>query len=491
MRRALVPAALGILLLSSTLNTGCSGGSSTPVPPPPKTLVSIAVTPVSPSIVNGTTQQFTATGNYSEGTTQNVTTSATWSSSDPTVATISSQGLATGLKAGSVTITALLDTKSGTDDLSVTSAAVPPSWAQHGPTARNSHSSVFDPASKQMIVFGGQDTASGAALNDLWLVGTGVDRHLSASSITPTNGGPSARYGHTATYDAANDRMTIFAGGSGSPLTCTNDVWVLDGATSQNGDPTWIHLTPSGGPAPRMRHNAVYDSTTNSLIVFGGSDCAGGDLNDVWVLSNANGNGGTPAWTKVTTTGPPPAPREGSSAIYDATNNVLTIYGGSSGAFIFGDILTLSNANGSGTAEWNPLLPSGVGPLGRKGHSALYDSVNNLMIVFGGVSGSTTFGDTWVLTSPNGIGGAPLWTKITATGTAPTLYFHGAAYDDAANAMYLFGGTATTSKLEISNHTFVLSKANGLTSGSNWTVSGPPVRYSQSAFVDSSNLFVF
>jgi len=69
-------------------------------------LLSIAVTPANPSIVAGQTQQFTATGIFSDGITQNLTTSVLWSSSKPGVATINAAGLATSVSAGSTTITA-------------------------------------------------------------------------------------------------------------------------------------------------------------------------------------------------------------------------------------------------------------------------------------------------------------------------------------------------------------------------------------------------
>ena len=73
-------------------------------------LTSISIAPVSPSVSVGAAQQFIATGAYSDLTTQDITTSVTWSSSDPSVATISnatgSQGLATSVATGSVTILA-------------------------------------------------------------------------------------------------------------------------------------------------------------------------------------------------------------------------------------------------------------------------------------------------------------------------------------------------------------------------------------------------
>src|SRR5207247_2452447 len=72
------------------------------------TLSTIKVTPTTPSIANGTKQQFTATGTYSDFTTQDLTTQVTWSSSSTAVATISnaggSQGLATSVAAGGPTM---------------------------------------------------------------------------------------------------------------------------------------------------------------------------------------------------------------------------------------------------------------------------------------------------------------------------------------------------------------------------------------------------
>lgn len=83
-------------------------------------LVSIAVTPATPSIpVNGT-QQFTATGTYSDSSQQDITGSVTWSSSDGNVATITNAGLATGIAAGSVTIHAVSGNVGGSTTLTVT-----------------------------------------------------------------------------------------------------------------------------------------------------------------------------------------------------------------------------------------------------------------------------------------------------------------------------------------------------------------------------------
>ena len=84
-------------------------------------LVSIAVTPATPTIAAGTDQQFIATGTYSDASTADISASATWASSDPS-ATIGVAGLAHGVSAGSSTISATSGPVSGSTVLTVTAA---------------------------------------------------------------------------------------------------------------------------------------------------------------------------------------------------------------------------------------------------------------------------------------------------------------------------------------------------------------------------------
>jgi hypothetical protein len=101
--------------------TSGSVSGSTTLTVTPATLASIAVTPANPSIAIGKTEQFTATGTFSDGTTQNLTSTATWNSSSITVATINSTGLAMAVGNGSTSIEAVSGTISGSTTLSVAS----------------------------------------------------------------------------------------------------------------------------------------------------------------------------------------------------------------------------------------------------------------------------------------------------------------------------------------------------------------------------------
>ena len=93
---------------------GSSGGGGT-------SLASITVTPANTSFNRGATKQFSATGNYSDGSTQDLTASVSWGSSDTSVATISNIGLAAANsnKSGPTTITAASGSISGSAQLMV------------------------------------------------------------------------------------------------------------------------------------------------------------------------------------------------------------------------------------------------------------------------------------------------------------------------------------------------------------------------------------
>jgi trimeric autotransporter adhesin len=116
--------AAGSASISATLS-GVSGSATLIVTN--ATLVSMAVTPANPSINVKTQQQFTASGSFSDGTTQDITNTVSWTSSPASIASITTgSGLATGKAVGTTTITATFTTAlgsvSGSTQLSVTLA---------------------------------------------------------------------------------------------------------------------------------------------------------------------------------------------------------------------------------------------------------------------------------------------------------------------------------------------------------------------------------
>src|SRR5271157_3574872 len=98
-RRRLV-LATGIAILLCLTGAGCDGFFISP------SIGSIYITPSTATVSVGNTQQLTATGKYSDGSTGTISGSSVgWSSSDDTVATITSGGLVTGVKVGTATMT--------------------------------------------------------------------------------------------------------------------------------------------------------------------------------------------------------------------------------------------------------------------------------------------------------------------------------------------------------------------------------------------------
>jgi hypothetical protein len=122
------------------------------------TLQSIAVTPATPSKAKGLTQQFTATGTYSDTTTADITTSVTWSSATTASVTISnaggSKGLATAVNTGSSVITATLSGVTGMTTMTVTAAAL------QSITVTPSNSSAPKGTSPQMTATGNYSDGS-------------------------------------------------------------------------------------------------------------------------------------------------------------------------------------------------------------------------------------------------------------------------------------------------------------------------------------------
>lgn len=115
-RAALAAFGLGLL--------GACGGGGGDSPPPAATLSTIVVTPAQPTVAKGLSQRFVATGTYSDGTTGDLTATATWASSNTTVASIDATGFAVAAQVGSATITAAAAGVSGSTLFTVAPAAL-------------------------------------------------------------------------------------------------------------------------------------------------------------------------------------------------------------------------------------------------------------------------------------------------------------------------------------------------------------------------------
>jgi hypothetical protein len=363
------------------------------------------------------------------------------------------------------------------EDVRAAAPASGPKWTLLFPThvldERFASAAIYDAATNRLIAFSG--ASFNAVPNDVLSLAdaNGMGTPNWTSEIPDgAAGSPPGRTFHSAVYDEADSRMIVFGGCSFTGEFCTkylNDVWVLTNANGVGGVPTWMQLSPAGTPpAPRWAHAAAYDTVNNRMIVFGG-DNQSVIFSDTWVLSNANGLGGTPTWTRLSPSGGPPEGQDSATVVYDANDNLLIEFAGTMQGFAVdaNSVWTLSNANGLGGAPvWKKIVANGAAgsPAKRDGHIAVYDSANNRMMIFGGNSNTATgfpqHNDVWVLANANGLTGAPQWTHIAALGTPPAARTSAVGgYDPAGNRLIIVGGGSWEGDFF---STWVLSGANGL-----------------------------
>ncbi len=184
--------------------------------------------------------------------------------------------------------------------------------------------------------------------------------------------------------------MILFAGAVENTTNLVNDVWVLSDADGTGPMPVWSQLSPIGpAPAARFIYSSAYDSTSNRLVIYGGGLTYNGTpANDVWLLEHANGIGGLPQWTQLLSDGAPGSPRLGGCAtsLNPFTNEYTIFGGGPGGPYETNDVWTLSNATDVvGTHTWTKQFPSGGPPAARIPYTGVYDPTTKRMTVFSGM----------------------------------------------------------------------------------------------------------
>ena len=112
--------AAGTTTITATVGSFSDSSTITVVP---AQLLSIALSPATVSMSAGTQQQFTATGNFDDGSTQ-VLTSGLWSSSATSVLTVDANGLSLAVGPGSSTVTFTSGTISQTATVTVSNATL-------------------------------------------------------------------------------------------------------------------------------------------------------------------------------------------------------------------------------------------------------------------------------------------------------------------------------------------------------------------------------
>ena len=157
------------------------------------TLSSIAIAPASATIANGTQQQYTLLGTYSDGSTQDLTLQGYWQTSSYTVATIN-KGLATGIAAGTVSIKASFQGMNASSasltvtNASVQSLAISPANASValGVTQQFTATATFSDGTQQDVSSVAQWTSSAPAVAIVGKTGLAISSGSGSTNIGAT-----------------------------------------------------------------------------------------------------------------------------------------------------------------------------------------------------------------------------------------------------------------------------------------------------------------
>jgi len=234
-------ATAALLLMAACAGAGGTGSA---------TLVSMELAPSSVALTMGSAQQLTASGVYSDGSSQDLTTLATWVSASPSVAAMGAAGLLVGVSVGRTTVTATVGTVTGTADVVVSaplltglavtppSVSLPPGRAQQlAARATYSDATIRDVTSQATWASGapGNVTVSSAGL---------------ATAVTGSVAGSTAVI--TATFGGMTGTSTVTVGAA------------LPGLEARPPNTTCI-APPRGGAAAGIRVARVFPG-----VSFGG-----------------------------------------------------------------------------------------------------------------------------------------------------------------------------------------------------------------------------
>ncbi len=230
----------------------------------------------------------------------------------------------------------------------------------------------------------------------------------------------------------------------------------------------WTNLNPSTPkPSARNDHSMVYDSNHDRVILFGGNDGSADD--ETWVYNYTDNS-----WTNMNPSTPKPSARRFHSMAYDSTHDRVVLFGGWDGSYDNETWVYNFTDN-----TWTNMNPSSLKPSGRFGHSMVYDSTHDRMILFGGIDGGTGGRETWVYNYTDNT-----WTNMNPSSSKPTgRQFHSMVYDSTHDRVILFGGNDNTANDE----TWVYNYTDNTWTNMNPSSPKPNARDQHSMVYDSTH----
>jgi hypothetical protein len=313
------------------------------------------------------------------------------------------------------------------------------------PTERDEYALEYDPVNQLYWMFGGSGYScvgpvrtagagtTSTAIVDSTLTATGVDFYKDWT-VQIFNS-----YAYVSAYDPVAKKLTLTnpiasavpgtqyrlytQGGGGtwyySPFTRT---W-----GSLTG-PHWGYTGPS--PGSRLSPAMAYSSRNNALVMFGGQG-----NNDTWALDVL-----TKHWVRqIPGDDPRSPPRRAqitNSMVYDSINDAFILFGGCLCSGDWGPSAGDTWVYRLSTNTWTKMNPP-VSPPARQGLNMIYDSENQVAVLFGGYDApsNTAFNDLWVYDYPSNT-----WTQVFPPASPPPRRIAGMAYDPVHQLAVLYAG---------------------------------------------------
>jgi len=284
------------------------------------------------------------------------------------------------------------------------------------------HSAIYDPGRDRIVAYDGSEVWSYSFRDGSgWM------------PLATSGEGPPSLVGQGAVCDSKRNRMVVFGRtpNSGTYRPLLRDVWVL----SLDTDATWTRVPTDGAFPPAFHSAAIYDPIRDQIVMVASDYYSVTSSDSVWALSAQN------RWSLLATPPPDQLPRHGASVIYDSRRDRLVLFGG---GFPWSDgWIGLRGSwalNLTDPVSWKSISSlSALEPTPRLGHTALYDPVEDRMIVLGGyVPGyiGSQLGDEWELEFRTN-----QWSPISARdGPPPSWVSQSAVYDSRRSRAVIFQG---------------------------------------------------
>lgn len=188
----------------------------------------------------------------------------------------------------------------------------------------------------------------------------------------------------------------------------------------------WREVLPGPGeprPSPRTGHAMAYDARRGVVVLFGGYLGQNGYSNETWEWDCRTG------WTQRNPPLPIPSPRAFHKMAYDSLNQVMVLFGGGNASGQFNDTWMWDGS------AWVPRSPPPPIPTERYKHAMDYDSARRVTILFGGWDDAIRTNETWEWDGT-------AW-RLSSVAGPRRRYGHAMVYDSGRSEMVLFGGNTS------------------------------------------------